>query len=32
MDECHITLFDPWFRRGIRDRLFGTLERLNFNA
>lgn len=25
MDECHITLFDPWFRRGIRDRLLGIL-------
>lgn len=26
MDECHITLFDPWFRRGIRDLLLGTME------
>lgn len=30
MDECHITLFDPWFRRGIRDRPKHFLGHLNY--
>jgi hypothetical protein len=30
MDKCHITLFDPWFCRRVRDQPKHFLERLNF--